>query len=337
MQESHWLQAFQPEMIPATDSEATVDDEVISEGETVIVRVNDASWMTILKSGGDQKIWKSRICVDALVGAPYGSIFEINSRRLVRMPDEGNFDADAAEFAESGGDNLCEGKECVVDVIEERTDREQILSSGSFKVDNRSFIDSNTAQKLKDADIQSLRESGASGAEIIKSLIANSDTWSTKTGFAQEKWLQRKRKKYIRRLRVVKCNPATLCEVYHTKNREKICGLRPDTLAQILSQSGIHAGSRVLVFESVVGLVVGAVAYRLRGNGRILAAYTGQQPHFELVHALNLDHISVSIIQVCSLSHPCDLSYCRILRNSTVCIFLIHCLNAFVFSKPICC
>eukprot|EP01034_Spumella_vulgaris_P038380 gene38380-47385_t len=73
--------------------------------------------------------------------------------------------------------------------------------------------------------------------------------------------------------------------------------MRPDSLAQIISQSGIHSGSRVLVVESMVGLIVGSLAYRMRGSGRILAVYGGQQPHFDIVHNFNLDVGSKNIIQ----------------------------------------
>ena len=62
---------------------------------------------------------------------------------------------------------------------------------------NRSFTDTNTAQKLTDADIHQLRESGASAKEIITSLITNSETWNNKTEFSQEKWLMRKQKKSV--------------------------------------------------------------------------------------------------------------------------------------------
>lgn len=112
----------------------------------------------------------------------------------------------------------------------------------------------------------------------------------------------------------MKTCPATVCEVYHAKNKDKICGLRWDSLAQILSGGGIRSGSRVLVFDSVLGLVVGSIAYRLRGNGVILAAYAGQQPHFEIVNTLNLDEHSQSTIQVSLnvkmidlISHFCDV------------------------------
>ena len=42
--------------------------------------------------------------------------------------------------------------------------------------------------------------------------------------------------------------------------------MRWDTLGQILSVSGAHAGARILVLDDFVGLVVGALAYRMRGN-----------------------------------------------------------------------
>lgn len=41
--------------------------------------------------------------------------------------------------------------------------------------------------------------------------------------------------------------------------------MRSDKLAQILSHGGIFSGSKVLVFETLVGLVVGSLAYRMSG------------------------------------------------------------------------
>ena len=81
-------------------------------------------------------------------------------------------------------------------------------------------------------------------------------------------------------------------------DQDKVCGLRWDTLAQILSFSGLYAGSRVLIFDSVLGLVVGSAAYRMRGMGRILAAFAGQQPHFSILDFLNLKPSDLDIITV---------------------------------------
>lgn len=42
--------------------------------------------------------------------------------------------------------------------------------------------------------------------------------------------------------------------------------LRAETLAQLMAHGGAHAGAKVLVFESCVGLVLGAAAYRMGGE-----------------------------------------------------------------------
>ena len=88
------------------------------------------------------------------------------------------------------------------------------------------------------------------------------------------------------------------------RDQDKVCGLRWDTLAQILSFSGLYAGSRVLIFDSVLGLIVGSAAYRMRGMGKILAAFAGQQPHFSILDFLNLTPSDLDIITVGKLPIP---------------------------------
>lgn len=114
-------------------------------------------------------------------------------------------------------------------------------SSTTMTGDNRSFTDTNTAQKLTDADIHQLRDSGASAKEIITSLITNSETWNNKTEFSQEKWLMRKQKKlvlpfllslfashlhsllrYTLKIRIIKATPSSICDVYYRKSNQKI-------------------------------------------------------------------------------------------------------------------
>lgn len=69
--------------------------------------------------------------------------------------------------------------------------------------DNSLYHDDNTAQRLKTKDITELKMKGASGHEIIRSLIQNSDTWENKSQFAREKWLARKQKRYPDELSVL--------------------------------------------------------------------------------------------------------------------------------------
>ena len=99
--------------------------------------------------------------------------------------------------------------------------------------DNSGYVDTNTAQKLTVHDIARLKEEGLTGKDIIKSLIQNSDTFATKTDFAQAKWLKRKEKKYNKKYSMIRSTPASICEASYCKNREKICSMRIDTLAQV--------------------------------------------------------------------------------------------------------
>ncbi|CAM9271442.1 unnamed protein product, partial [Ectocarpus fasciculatus] len=247
--------------------------DCIQEGDTVIYLMHDSKEMgSMLKVNPreQQKMGSKRYSVRALIGAPYGSVFELQQRHLQPVQ----------EYAILG-------------------EVPEVATGASFVGDNSQYFDDNTAQRLKTEDIHQLREQGASGHDIIRSLIQNSDTWENKSQFAREKWLARKQKRYVRRVRIVKCTPDILADVYHLKSKDKICNLRAETLAQLMAHGGAHAGAKVLVFESCVGLVLGAAAYRMGGRGTLLAAYGGQQPHFELIDRLNMSEDDINIIKVC--------------------------------------
>ena len=143
--------------------------EKIKAGDTVVLRLQDEPLNLLFSIGdADQRIGKSRISTNSLIGFDYSSLFQINDRKLDIINDE-EFDLD----------NL------LGDI--DATDQSNALKKG----DNRLYVDTNTAQKLQKEDIQSMKSSGISGSEIIKNLIVNSDTWSSKTEFSQEKWLKR--------------------------------------------------------------------------------------------------------------------------------------------------
>lgn len=243
---------------------------MIQEGDTVVIRMHDDKSSHFLRVRGEQKIGKLRIPMKPLIGHPFESVFELQDKVIVRVKDD-------PAFLEKAFDEVGNG-----------------IGIGG---NNSSYVDTNTAQKLSDIDIQALKDSGATGVDIMKSLIANSETWKEKTEFAQQKWLTRKSRKYLRRFRVCKSTPSLLCDVMFNKSNDNICSLRGDSLAQILSHGGVYPGARVLVCESTLGLISGSAAYRMRGVGRILSLFTGQQPHLEYVEQLNLSDKDLGIIR----------------------------------------
>ncbi|XP_053402185.1 tRNA (adenine(58)-N(1))-methyltransferase non-catalytic subunit TRM6-like isoform X2 [Mercenaria mercenaria] len=144
--------------------------------------------------------------------------------------------------------------------------------------DNRHLLDKDSNQKLKQEEIEQMKKEGVSRDHLIEQLIENSATFHGKTGYAQEKWVKKKKKKHLLQFTVLKPTTRLLCEMHWSKGPSRICNLRIDTLAQILTMGNIHANSTVMVVESCLGLVTGAVLERLGGFGKVISFYHGDTP-----------------------------------------------------------
>ncbi|XP_041814744.1 tRNA (adenine(58)-N(1))-methyltransferase non-catalytic subunit TRM6 [Chelmon rostratus] len=171
--------------------------------------------------------------------------------------------------------------------------------------DNRNIIDDGKSQKLTRDDIETLKEQGLKGQEIIQQLIDNSSTFKDKTEYAQDKYIKKKKKKYENTVTILKPSCRILAMMYHGREPGKICHLRYDTLAQMLTLANIHAGSKVLVFETCAGLVLGAVMERMGGYGSVIQMYPGGEPvragvesfgfpaHFhDMLHGFPICHVN---------------------------------------------
>lgn len=145
-------------------------------------------------------------------------------------------------------------------------------------VDNRNIIDDGKSQKLSREDIENLKGKGLTDQEIIQQLIENSSTFGDKTEYSQDKYIKKKKMKYENSVTLLKPSCRILAMMYHGREPGKICHLRYDTLAQMLTLANIHAGSKVLVFETCAGLVLGAVMERMGGYGSVVQMYPGGGP-----------------------------------------------------------
>ena len=81
--------------------------------------------------------------------------------------------------------------------------------------DNRNVVDDNTAQKMKTADVEFLKEQNIGGKEIIDALIKNSNSFQDRTVFSQAKYLRKKQQKYAVWFEVRRPTALNLCETYH--------------------------------------------------------------------------------------------------------------------------
>ncbi|XP_041353698.1 tRNA (adenine(58)-N(1))-methyltransferase non-catalytic subunit TRM6-like isoform X2 [Gigantopelta aegis] len=188
---------------------------------------------------------KFKFMLDGIIGHPFGTTFELKDGQLVK--------ADPPVTAETGKEveESCSGK------------------------DNRELKADDSNQKLTQQDIESMKQKGVTGQEIIQQLVEHSDTFKAKTEFSQAKYLKKKRKKHVFIVTVLKPTARLLIEMLYSKAPDKICNLRVDSLSQILWYGNVHSGINVAVVDSCRGLVVGSILQRMGGCGKIVQLYPG--------------------------------------------------------------
>jgi len=230
------------------------------------------------KPGAKFKYRKRKYNVDAVVGVPYGSVFEL-TKRGVQLVDMA---------ARASVDDIRRNGELAAAAAHK---------AGETSSDNRHLVDDNTAQKLNQSDVQAMKDSGATAGEIVSSLVANSSTFQNKTEYSQAKYIKKKQKQYAPTFRVVPCCASTIVDTMHFKDSRRVCGLRSDGAAQVLARGNVRAGGKVLVVDSAMGLIVGSAAERMMGNGTIINLILGQHPTISMVPKFNLpSDVEASIV-----------------------------------------
>ncbi|XP_023829825.1 tRNA (adenine(58)-N(1))-methyltransferase non-catalytic subunit TRM6 [Salvelinus sp. IW2-2015] len=218
----------------------------VNEGDYVVLKRGDIYKAVQIQKKKKTVFEKQWFFLDNAVGELYGTTFEVVTGGTLQ-PRKPKLVESSADAKEAG-------------------------------TDNRNILDDGKSQKLTRDDIETLKEQGLKGQEIVQQLIENSTTFRDKTEFAQEKYIKKKKKKYENSVMVLRPSCRVMAMMYHGREPGKICHLRYDTLAQMLTLGNIHAGSKVLVFETCAGLVLGAVMERMGGYGSVVQMYPGGGP-----------------------------------------------------------
>eukprot|EP00937_MAST-01D_sp_MAST-1D-sp2_P005749 g5749.t1 len=276
-------------------------DTVVKQGEWVLLQSNEQDRKVLVRALPTEtcRLGKKYVSLKPIIGARYGGVLELRGKQLVPVDGplqaiiEGaaaNPTAPAPSITADGSDTGAgAGAGSAAAAAADAPPAAPASAAHPMpKADNRSLVDSNTAQRLSTGDIEALRESGASGEEIIRALTQSSDSWQGKTEFSKQKYLKRKAQKYLVRVRVTRCEASNIVATYFEKNAARVLGMREDALAQILALANVRAGARVLLFETCMGLVTGALAQRLGGSGQVMVAYAGQQAGDNALSRFNL-------------------------------------------------
>lgn len=292
---------------------ARVGTGTVQEGEWVVSK-QVSGHLRIVKAGigGSIKMKKRLVSTANFTGHTYGSVFDV-----VPIADSEDTEEAKAVRAEIAG--LTQGskkrklKQIQVCKMVKRKDDEPSeysgevsgnVAPGSVTEDNRNLVDDGTSQKLTEAQINELTSNAAAGDEVVKAIVENSDTYQGKTAFSKEKYLKQKKKKFVYRSRVLRATARTLAENYWEKSDppgRRMGGVRwADTIPQILAYANVHAGARVLSFDSW-GVVNGAVVERLGGYGKLYAAHADNRVMLGLVKFFNFSENVISTVSTCAL------------------------------------
>ncbi|XP_031560999.1 tRNA (adenine(58)-N(1))-methyltransferase non-catalytic subunit TRM6-like [Actinia tenebrosa] len=224
---------------------------LIQEGDQVVLRIDKALKVVQVRKNRKILFERLRFLIDNAIDRPFGSVFEVKGDKLHLIePAEEDVDELEATKAENG---------------EKSSEYQPIKSDGQ-------------SQKLTRDDVDVLKSQGASGKEIVKKLVENSETFKDRTEFSKAKYMKKKHKKYNAKITVLKPSTRLIASMYYSRAPNKICALRPDALSQLLSLANIRANSNVIVMEQCQGLVAGAVLDRMGGHGSIVQIHSGNFP-----------------------------------------------------------
>jgi len=194
---------------------------------------------------------KNRIFLDHLIDQCDGSYFELKERYLFKT--DTNQAKDLIQTDDTSSDNAGQ--------------------------DNRDLCDEGSAnQTLQHEEIEQLKSEGVSGHTIISQLVSKSTTFEKKTVYSQQKYLNKKKKKYIQIYCAWKPSIRLLCQAY-THDLQKIMYLRRDTLAMILSLSNVIHDSNIAIVESCQGLILASVIQRCAGGNGFIFNLTPAGEH----------------------------------------------------------
>lgn len=218
---------------------------LICEGDCAVLKRDDVLKAVAVLRRRKIIFEKQWFYLDNAIGHNYGSTFEVTNGGGLQLKKR--IDATSTETKEAGADN-------------------------------RNIVDDGKSQKLTHDDIKALKDKGIKGQEIVQQLVENSTTFRDKTEFSQDKYIKKKKKKYEAVFTIVKPTTRILSTMYYAREPGKINHLRYDTLAQMLSWGNVRAGNKMIVMETCVGLVLGAVMERMGGYGSIIQMYPGEGP-----------------------------------------------------------
>ncbi|KAI1717291.1 gcd10p family domain-containing protein [Ditylenchus destructor] len=145
-------------------------------------------------------------------------------------------------------------------------------------------------QKISYEERTALKAAGLSTKELVSRLVDGNVYFNQRTVFSQQKYKEKKAKRYSDRVLIMQPSIRVLVECYYIRSPDRISNLRIDLLGMLLQMSAIHIGCKVFVYEEVLGALAASVIERIAGEGACVFLHKHDAPQsIPCVNAMEFD------------------------------------------------
>ncbi|KZT30779.1 Gcd10p-domain-containing protein [Neolentinus lepideus HHB14362 ss-1] len=235
----------------------------IQAGHTILVKLPNGEVRSV-KLERDSTVNLGRVGSfnsSELMDQPYGLTYDIAGKKLRAIPPRS------------------------IQEVEDTDATNELINDGEF------------VQPLTSEEIETLKKSGVSASEIIKTQIAQHANYSLKTEYSKEKYKKRKEAKYSKTFTTIEPTLFNVCEYWFNKDQNRLRDIRCDTLSQMLNLGSVRPGGRYIVVDDASGIIVAGVLERLSGDGRVISICDVESaPAYPVLTHLNLKKEEVSSV-----------------------------------------
>lgn len=279
---------------------------LINNNDHIFIRGGETQQLIKIKQGLKSKLGRlGHVNFFNLIGQPFDRTYAIDekTKNFILVSDDMIPDLEAEmEAKETDGvaTNLQQDDENNNNNDDDNNDDASAAAAAVATTtrDNRNLVDLNTAQTLTPRFIAEFKEKEGISS-LVSKLVQNSTTFASKTAFAQEKYIKRKKTKYNVVFRVERPTVQALCELWNPSMVRRYSGapdqakwmrLRIDSIAQILSLGNVNHNSRVMMYERTNAFACAAVLERLSDEGRLFNVMPPRfSPNLLMAEQMGLD------------------------------------------------
>uniref|UniRef100_A0A0N4ZNX8 tRNA (adenine(58)-N(1))-methyltransferase non-catalytic subunit TRM6 n=1 Tax=Parastrongyloides trichosuri TaxID=131310 RepID=A0A0N4ZNX8_PARTI len=249
-------------------SDISISENIIKIGDYAIIQKVGGDHIRLQKINMKQKVLieKLKFEGDSLIGEKYG-LFEVVKGKCKKV--------NAQELLKQDGTGDIEMRHTDIDTMK----NDAIYTNGGTSEEfGEDGLEKNLSQKrqiLTHVEIGQLREQGANAADLVTHLISGNTCFNERTSHAKDKYVRKKTQRYQDRVLVLKPTIRLITESYYKRDPDRIANIRVDLLGHMLALSSIRYGSKVFVFDQVLGLLLSSVIERLASSGTCLTLHRG--------------------------------------------------------------